>query len=132
MKEAKMSAADYEKNPDYRAGTIDDYILGCADSIRPRLVELRRILRASGPEMTEKISWRMPTFYYKGNVIHFAAFKNHIGLYPGAEAIVEFADRLAPYHTSKGAIQIPTGAAFDEKLIYDIVRFNIAKNSQET
>lgn len=105
--------------------TIDEYIASCAEEIQPRLKELRQIILDVSPDFTEKISWQMPTFYYKKNVIHFAAHTKHIGLYPGPEAIEKFADRLEGYKTSKGAIQIPNNKAFDSNLIQDIVRFNM-------
>lgn len=105
--------------------TIDDYISSCPEEIRPKLKELRDLISRAEPDMTEKISWQMPTFYLKGNVIHFAAHKKHIGLYPGAKAIEVFSHRLESYKTSKGAIQIPNDVPLDKNLIRDIVRFNI-------
>lgn len=107
--------------------TIDEYIALCQEDIQPRLNELRGIILSAAPDLTEKISWKMPTFYCQGNVIHFAAHKKHIGLYPGVE-IESFADRLKSYKTSKGAIQIPNDMKFDIQLIKDIVMFNIALN----
>ena len=61
--------------------TIDEYIGTCSEEIQPKLRKLRQIILDVSPELTEKISWNMPTFYFKGNVIHFAAHKRHIGLY---------------------------------------------------
>jgi uncharacterized protein YdhG (YjbR/CyaY superfamily) len=107
--------------------TIDDYIEMCSVEIQPKLHELRKIILEVAPELKEKISWKMPTFYLKENIIHFAAHKKHIGLYPGVEAIVNFAERLEDYKTSKGAIQIPNDKALDIELIQDIVKFNIQK-----
>ncbi|MFB0921578.1 MAG: DUF1801 domain-containing protein [Oscillospiraceae bacterium] len=106
--------------------TIDDYISACSEEIQPKLKELRKIISNAEPEMTEKISWQMPTFFLKGNVIHFAAHKKHIGLYPGPKAIEVFSHRLESYKTTKGAIQIPNDMPLDRDLIRDIVRFNIA------
>lgn len=105
--------------------TIDDYISACPEEIQPKLKELRQIISRAEPEMTEKISWQMPTFFLKGNVIHFAAHKKHIGLYPGPKAIEVFSHRLESYKTTKGAIQIPNDVPLDSNLIRDIVRFNI-------
>jgi uncharacterized protein YdhG (YjbR/CyaY superfamily) len=70
-------------------------------------------IRAAALEATEKISWQMPTFWQGENLIHFAAFKKHIGLYPGGEATSEFSGRLTGYKTSKGAIQLPFGKPID-------------------
>ena len=105
--------------------TINDYIAACPEEIRPKLRELREIISKAEPEMTEKISWQMPTFFLNGNVIHFAAHKKHIGLYPGPKAIEVFSHRLESYKTTKGAIQIPNDMSLDRDLIRDIVRFNI-------
>lgn len=96
-------------NQDHSCGeapkTIDAYISAQSGSVQPLLNQVRDALRSALPGTTELISWRMPTYRSEFNIIHFAAFKNHIGLYPGTGAIVHFADRLTEYHTSKGAIQ---------------------------
>ncbi|MEA4894135.1 MAG: DUF1801 domain-containing protein [Oscillospiraceae bacterium] len=105
--------------------SIDDYIAACPENIRPKLTELREIISRAEPEMTERISWRMPTFFLGGNVIHFAAHDKHIGLYPGPKVIEVFSHRLGRYKTSKGAIRIPNDMPLDRDLIRDIVRFNI-------
>jgi uncharacterized protein YdhG (YjbR/CyaY superfamily) len=86
---------------------------------------IRETIRAAAPEATEKIAWRMPTFWQGENLIHFAAFKQHIGLYPGGEATAAFADRLAGYKTRKGTIQLPLGKPIDYELITDIVRWRL-------
>lgn len=105
--------------------TIDEYIAQCPSEIQSKLHELRKIIKEAEPELKEKFSWQMPTFYLKGNIIHFAANKKHIGIYPGAGAIEHFSDRLEEYKCSKGAIQIPYSKALDEKLITDLVKFNV-------
>ena len=69
----------------------------------------------------------MPTFRYKGNLIHFAQFKNHIGIYPGPDAIEKFKNELSTYKTSKGAIQLPNNLPLNKKLIQDIIQFNLQK-----
>ena len=87
--------------------TIPEYISEQDEAIQPRLTEIYSTIRAAIPEAEERISWGMPTFWKGRNIIHFAAAKKHIGIYPGPDAIVEFADRLTEYKTSKGAIQLP-------------------------
>lgn len=104
---------------------IDAYIAMQRKEVQPMLYTLRGIIRAAAPDAQEKISWGMPTFWQKKNIIHFATFQRHVGLYPGSEAIVAFAERLAPYKTSKGAIQLPCGQPIDEKLVRDIVLWQI-------
>jgi uncharacterized protein YdhG (YjbR/CyaY superfamily) len=108
--------------------TIDAYISACPEAIQPKLKELRKIILSAEPGLTERMSWQMPTFFLEGNVIHFAAHKHHIGLYPGTEFIEKFQERLKSYTTSKGAIQIPNEREFDIALIHDIVKFNIERN----
>lgn len=108
-----------------KPNSIDEYIAAQPEDVQPLLQSIRETIRAAAPKATEKISWRMPTFRQGGNLIHFAAFKKHIGLYPGGEATTEFAGRLAGYKTSKGAIQLPLGKPIDYELIADIVRWGV-------
>ncbi len=108
--------------------TIDEYIGTCSEEIQPKLRKLRQIILDASPELTEKVSWNMPTFYFKGNVIHFAAHKKHIGLYCGAEAVKIFSNILHSYKTSNGTIQISNDRELDIDLIQNIVRFNIEGN----
>jgi uncharacterized protein YdhG (YjbR/CyaY superfamily) len=84
--------------------TIDQYIEEQDETVRPYLIEVRIILHSVIPETQEKISWSMPTFWKGRNIIHFAASKKHLGLYPGGEATIVFADRLAGFDVSKGTI----------------------------
>ena len=84
---------------------IDAYIDQQDPAIRPRLRAIRDTIREAIPEAEERISWGMPTYWKGYNIIHFAAGKRHIGIYPGPDAILEFADKLQGYKTSKGAIQ---------------------------
>lgn len=105
--------------------SIDDYIAAQPDEVRPLLQSIRNTIRAAAPEAKEKISWQMPTFWQGRNLIHFAAFKNHIGLYPGGEIAPEFAERLAGYKTSKGTIRLPLDKPIDRELITDIVRWRL-------
>ncbi len=87
--------------------TIDQYIALQPENIQPFLQQVRDTIRAVLPDAQERISWSMPTFWNKHNIIHFAAFKKHLGIYPGAEAMIHFADRFKGYKTSKGAVQFP-------------------------
>ncbi len=105
--------------------SIDDYIVDQPAKVRPLLQGIREIIRRAAPNAIEKISWRMPTFWQGENIVHFAAFKNHIGVYPGGEAVGVFAKRLADYKTSKGAIQFPLDQPMDYPLIADIVRWRV-------
>ena len=108
--------------------TIDQYLELCSKELQPKLRMLRKIIMDTSEELTEKISWQMPTFYFKGNVIHFAAHKKHIGLYCGAKAVNNFSERLEKYKTHNGTIQLPNDRDLDASLIQDIVKFGIELN----
>lgn len=103
--------------------TIDEYILAQPEIVQPLLNQVRNTIRAAIPYAEQKISWSMPTFWKNRNIIHFAAFKNHIGLYPGEEAMIHFADRLAKYKTSKGAAQFPYSKPLPLELIAEIAKW---------
>jgi len=86
---------------------VDEYIATLPEHIREDVQTVRLMIRMAIPDAMEKMSWDMPTFWEGRNLIHFAAHKNHLGIYPGAEAITHFAARLTKLKTSKGAIQFP-------------------------
>ncbi len=110
---------------------IDEYIAQYPENLQKKLHEIRRIIRANAPEATEIISWRMPTFYQHGNLVHFAMHKTHVGLYPGADGVAFFEERLGEYKHSKGAIQFPLDQPLPEKLIADIVAFRVKQNNKK-
>lgn len=90
---------------------------------KPYLRQINSTLKATLPDAVQKISWSMPTYWKKRNLIQFAAFKKHIGLYPGPEAVEAFAGRLKEYKTSKGAIQLPYDKPLPLELISEIARW---------
>lgn len=100
--------------------TMDAYITSYPEEVGARLRLLRDALREALPGAQERISWGMPTYWQGRNIIHFAAFKNHIGIYPGEEAMRQFADRLAGYKTSKGALQLPHSKPLPVELVVEI------------
>jgi uncharacterized protein YdhG (YjbR/CyaY superfamily) len=110
---------------------IDTYIATFPADIQNILQELRKAIRAATPESAEKISYGMPTFYFKGNLVHFAAFKNHIGFYPAPSGIEAFKDELAKYKSSKGAVQFPISEALPLDLISKIVAFRVRENKDK-
>ena len=103
--------------------TIDEYIAVQPEAVQPKLRELRRILRDALPEAEERISWSMPTYWKGQNLIHFAASKKHLGLYPGGEATAVFADELHDYNVSKGTIRLPYDNPLPAELIETIARW---------
>ena len=100
--------------------TIEAYIAAQPEDVQDCLRQVNAAIKASLPEAKEKISWSMPTYWKGRNLIHFAAFKRHIGLYPGPEAVEAFAGQLCAYKTSKGAIQIPYSGPLPLALIAEI------------
>ena len=99
---------------------IGEYIAAQDKDVQPRLREVYAVIKDTLPNAQEKISYQMPTFREKRNLIHFASFKNHIGVYPGVEAIETFADRLTGYKTGKGTIHFPRDKPLPLGLIAEI------------
>ena len=110
--------------------SIDEYIADFPEDIQKRLRDMRATIKAAAPEATEKISYQMPTFYLKGNLVHFAAFKNHIGFYPVPSGIEAFKEELSAYENSKGGVRFPLSKPLPLDLITRIVRFRVAENQK--
>lgn len=110
--------------------TIDEYIAGFPLEVQTILLKLRAVIRAAAPEATEKISYQMPTYFLNGNLVHFAAFKHHIGFYPTPSAVADFSTELIVYKSAKGSIQFPIDQPLPYDLIERMVRFRVAENSK--
>lgn len=104
---------------------IDEYIANFPNETQLILTKIRAIIKQKAPLATEKISYGMPTFYLEENLIHFAAYKNHIGLYPGPQTITAFLNQLKDYKTSKGAIQFSLNKPIPYELIRNIVKYRL-------
>ncbi len=102
--------------------TVDAYILAQDEPIRFQLQQVRAVLKSALPDAEETISWSMPTYRKKHNIIHFAAQKRHIGLYPGPEAVAHFSKQLdqAGIKYEKGSIRIPFSASLPLDLVREI------------
>jgi uncharacterized protein YdhG (YjbR/CyaY superfamily) len=107
---------------------IDDYIAGFPAEVRELLEQMRAAIKNAAPQAEEKISYRMPAFFLNGNLIYFAAFKNHIGFYPGAGAVESFKQELSVYRGAKGSVQLPLDRPIPSDLIEKIVKFRIEEN----
>jgi len=105
--------------------TVDEYIAQFPDDVRPVLEQIRRTIRSAAPDAIEKISWQMPTYWQGENLVHFAAFKGHVGLYPGEEGVRAFAGKLGAYDFSKGSIRFPLSEPMPLNLIEEITRFRV-------
>ena len=109
-----------------KPATVDEYIAAQAEEVRPILNKIRKTIKKAAPKALEKISWSMPTFWQGENLIHFAAHKKHIGLYPGDLSRAPFTERLAPYQTKKGTIQLPLDKPIDYELIAEITSYRVS------
>ena len=111
--------------------TIDEYIAQFPENIRQILNKLRQTIKEMAPEAEEAIRYGIPTFRLNGNLVHFAAYKNHIGFYPASEAIEVFKKDLVKYKTSKGAIQFPIDKPIPLGLVKRIVIFRVERNTKQ-
>lgn len=109
-------------------GSIDEYISQFEPGIQEILQSIRCLIRETVPDAKEKISYGMPTFEQFGNLVHFAAFKNHIGFYPAPSGIEAFKEELKPYHKAKGTLQFPIDKPLPMDLLRRIVEFRAAQN----
>ncbi|MEZ4608410.1 MAG: DUF1801 domain-containing protein [Deinococcales bacterium] len=114
--------------------TIDEYIATFPADIQTILEQIRQVVHHVAPEASEAISYQMPTFKLNGNLVHFAAFKHHIGFYPTPQGIDEFKEELAKYKGAKGSVQFPLDQPMSYDLIERIVRFRLEnlKAKQDT
>jgi len=113
-----------------KARSVDEYIAGFPPTIRGILEELRALIKDSAPGAQESVSYGIPTFDLRGkHLVHFAAFKNHVGLYPTPSGIEAFAEELAPYVGGKGSVRFPLGRPLPGDLIRRIVDFRVKEMS---
>lgn len=97
---------------------FEEYFAQFPEDIQQILENIRSVIHQAAPDATEKISYQMPTFYLYGNLVHFAAFKSHIGFYPVPSGIDKFKDELSQYKGGKGSVQFP----LDKPIPYDLIR----------
>ena len=108
--------------------STDEYILTFPPEVQEILKTLRNVIKESAPDAEEKISYQMPTFALHGNLVHFAAFKNHIGFYPAPSGIDAFKHELSEYKGAKGSVQFPIKKPQPYELIRKIVKFRVTEN----
>lgn len=114
-----------------KPSNIDEYIANFPTEIQKMLQELRATIRAAAPDAEETINYRMPTFTLKGNLVHFAAYKNHIGFYPAPSAILAFAEELSVYVGAKGSVQFPIHKPLPLDLVSQMVKFRVIENLEK-
>lgn len=108
--------------------TIDEYVAGFSPEIQEKLIEIKNFIKSEAPEAIEKISYGMPTFYLKGNLIHFAAFKDHYGFFPSPSGIDQFEKELTPYRTGKGTLRFDLNKELPWDIIKKIIQFRKNEN----
>lgn len=112
------------------AKDIDDYIAGFPKNVQKLLEQVRKTIRKAAPDAEEAIKYQIPTFTLNGtNLVHFAAFKEHIGFYPAPRAIEEFKDELADYEGAKGTVRFPLDKPIPHDLIARMVKFRVGKSA---
>jgi uncharacterized protein YdhG (YjbR/CyaY superfamily) len=111
---------------------IDEYIAGFPKETQELLEKLRATIRKAAPEAMETINYAIPTFTLNGNLVHFAAFKNHIGFYPTPSGIETFRKELSVYERAKGSVRFPIDKPLPLDLISKIVKFRVKENIEKT
>ena len=105
--------------------TIDEYIDGFPPDVQAILRKMRETIRKAAPKAEEAINYQMPTYVLHGNLVHFAAFKSHIGFYPTPSGIEKFKDEIAKYTWAKGSVQFPLDQPIPYALVTKIVKFRV-------
>jgi uncharacterized protein YdhG (YjbR/CyaY superfamily) len=113
------------------ATNIDTYIAHFPTAIQARLEQLRATIRKAAPDAEEAISYGIPTFKLHGNLVHFAAYKNHIGFYPTSQGIEQFKKELSKYKGAKGSVQFPHDEPLPLALVTRIVKFRATQNKDK-
>lgn len=110
---------------------IDEYIAGFSNDVQKILEEIRVTIKQAAPGAEEAIKYAIPTFTLNGNLVHFAAFKNHIGFYATPSGSEAFKKELSAYKTGKGSVQFPLNEPMPLDLITRMVKFRVVENSNK-
>jgi uncharacterized protein YdhG (YjbR/CyaY superfamily) len=109
--------------------SVDEYIKTFPSDIQNILKQVRQTIKKAAPEAEETINYQIPTFKLNGNLVHFAAFKNHIGFYPAPSGLKAFEKEISKYKSSKGSVQFPIDEPIPMALISRIVKYRVKENS---
>ncbi len=110
------------------AENVDDYIADFPDEVKKRLLQIRNLIKSTVPGVEEYISYGMPAYNFRGVLIYFSAFKNHIGLYSVPNLHPDFLEKFASYKTGRGSVQFPHNKALPLDFIKEILEFRISEN----
>ncbi len=111
--------------------TVDEYIAEFSDSVKERLELIRKTIRKAAPDAKEMIGWGMPSYRGKHYLIHFAGFRNHVSIFPGADGVAAFLEELGDYKVSKGTIQFQNSQEIPVDLIRRITEYRAAKDESD-
>ena len=111
-----------------KPATVDEYIAGAPKELRPKLREMRIVIKTAAPGALEKLSYQMPYYHHKGRVAYFAYFKNHIGLYIPTPVIAQHRAELKGYVTAAATVQFPHAKKLNKTLIKKLVRARVNMN----
>lgn len=117
--------------PGKKYKTIDEYISDFPEYVQDILQKMRKVISEAAPEASEAISYGMPTFKLNGNLVHFAAYKKHIGFYPTPSGIEAFKDEISEYKSAKGSVQFPLDKPIPFELVKKIVIFRVKENQDK-
>jgi uncharacterized protein YdhG (YjbR/CyaY superfamily) len=110
---------------------IDEYIAGFPHEVQEILQRIRTTIRKAAPDAKEAIKYQVPTFVLNGNLVHFGAFKKHVGFYPTPSGIEQFKDELSEYEAAKGSVQFPFDKPMPLGLISKIVKFRVKETREK-
>jgi uncharacterized protein YdhG (YjbR/CyaY superfamily) len=110
---------------------MDEYIAGFPEDVQEILQKVRMTIREAAPEAEETINYQIPTFTLKGNLVHFAGYKKHIGFYPAPSGIEKFENELSAYQGAKGSVKFPLDEPIPYDLITKIVAFRVEENLEK-
>ena len=111
------------------AKSVDAYIKAAPESVRGKLVQLRKIVKTLTPDAEEGISYGMPYYKWNGALVGFAAFKNHLGFFPGA-IVAQFEEELSGYETAKGTLRLPLDKPLPAAFLKKLIRASMARNHE--
>lgn len=111
---------------------ISEYISGFPVPVQEILQNIRKIIREEAPEATETIKYQIPTFVFHGNLVHFAAYQNHVGFYPTPSGIEKFKKQLSGFASAKGSVKFPLNREIPYHLIREIVKWRVEENSKNS
>ena len=133
MKKSNLSDRDSAAKGNVAPKNVDEYLAGVPEPARTTLSKVRAVIRAAvPPDATEAISYRIPTFKYKGPLLGFAAFSNHCSLFPMSSSVMEtFKNELKDFHTSKGTIRFPVDKPLPAALVKKLVKARVAENERK-